>query len=70
MSGVVRLGTTLVKGRMINITLAENGPGYNRLTGAIQLSLKNAAADLIGKRVAEGKVFGDDVMNKVTEIRV
>jgi hypothetical protein len=70
MSGAIRLGTTLVKGRVVNITLSENGPGYNRLTSAIQLSLKNAAADMVGKRVADGKVFGDGVMNKVTEIRI
>lgn len=70
MSGATRLGTTLVKGRMVNITLSESGPGYTRLGGAIQLKLKNAAADMVGKRVAAGKVFGDDVLNKVTEIRI
>lgn len=55
---------------MVNVTLSGNGPGYKRLTSAIQLSLMNAAADMVGQRVADGKAFRDDVMNQVTEIRI
>ena len=66
MSTVIRLGTTIVKGRVVQITLSENGPGYKRLNSPIQQSLKNAAADMVGKRVADGKVFGDESKQTVS----
>ncbi|KAL9123798.1 MAG: hypothetical protein Q9217_006809 [Psora testacea] len=70
MSAAVKIGACVISGRSVNITLATGGPGYKRLTESIQESIKETASDMVGDRVANGKVFKSEVLDKVKEIRI
>jgi hypothetical protein len=70
MSGAVRIGFCTIASKSIPITISETGPGYRRLTSAIQQSLKDAAAELVSSRIEAGKVFKLDTLQSVTEIRI
>lgn len=70
MSGAIRIGFCTIASKSVPITLSESGPGYRRLTGVIQQSLKDAAAELVSSRIEAGKVFKLDTLQSVTEIRI